>query len=229
MRVAPPRPQDLLDKARVSPRQISIVITNSSLFNTTPSLSAAIMNHFKLPSRTVNYNLGGMGCSGGGGTDWPFVRGGGGHGLLRWEWGWGGVGWPGGGASGRAGSPKTPVSNGASRAAATHCLLPPGSPPHTHRRCHLSPTHACTLTAAGVVAVDLGRQLLQVYPNTYVLVVSHENLTSNWWVTGWWVDQRLVGSPEKRGGRVDRAEICACAGGDAVGLIPRPAGRVAQE
>eukprot|EP00775_Hariotina_reticulata_P007277 gene7277-7490_t len=41
----------------------SIVITNSSLFNTTPSLSATIMNHFKMSSKTLNYNLAGMGCS----------------------------------------------------------------------------------------------------------------------------------------------------------------------
>jgi 3-ketoacyl-CoA synthase len=34
------------------------------LFNPTPSLSALIMNHFKMPSNTINYNLGGMGCSG---------------------------------------------------------------------------------------------------------------------------------------------------------------------
>lgn len=34
-----------------------------SLFNPTPSLSAMIMNHFKMGSRTINYNLGGMGCS----------------------------------------------------------------------------------------------------------------------------------------------------------------------
>jgi hypothetical protein len=33
-----------------------------------------------------------------------------------------------------------------------------------------------------VVAVDLARQMLQLYPNTYALVVSHENLTSNWCV-----------------------------------------------
>ncbi len=45
--------------------QIGIVINNSSLFNTTPSLSASIMNHFKMSSKTINYNLGGMGCSGG--------------------------------------------------------------------------------------------------------------------------------------------------------------------
>jgi hypothetical protein len=30
------------------------------------------------------------------------------------------------------------------------------------------------------VAVDLARQLLQTMPNATALVVSHENLTSNW-------------------------------------------------
>lgn len=37
--------------------------TLCSLFNPTPSLSACIMNHFKMGSKTINYNLGGMGCS----------------------------------------------------------------------------------------------------------------------------------------------------------------------
>jgi len=32
-----------------------------------------------------------------------------------------------------------------------------------------------------VVAIDLARQMLQIYPNSYALVVSHENLTSNWY------------------------------------------------
>jgi hypothetical protein len=47
----------------IQPRQIGCVIVNSSLFNPTPSLSACIMNHFKMGSKTINYNLGGMGCS----------------------------------------------------------------------------------------------------------------------------------------------------------------------
>jgi 3-ketoacyl-CoA synthase len=80
----------------VKPSQIGYVITNCSLFNPTPSLSATIMNHFGMSGKTLNYHLGGMGCS------------------------------------------------------------------------------------AGVVAIDLARQMLQLHPNTYVLVVSHENLTSNW-------------------------------------------------
>jgi 3-ketoacyl-CoA synthase len=58
--------RDLMNKTGVQPRQIGIVITNSSLFNPTPSLSATIMNHFKMPHTTFNYNLGGMGCSAGG-------------------------------------------------------------------------------------------------------------------------------------------------------------------
>ena len=56
--------KDLLNKANVSPKQVGVVITNSSLFNTTPSLSATIMNQFGMASNTINYNLGGMGCSG---------------------------------------------------------------------------------------------------------------------------------------------------------------------
>ena len=56
--------RELLNKTGVPASKISIVITNSSLFNPTPSLSATIMNQFKMSSSTINYNLGGMGCSG---------------------------------------------------------------------------------------------------------------------------------------------------------------------
>ena len=38
---------------------------DSSLFNTTPSLAATIMNHFKMGSNTLSYNISGMGCSAG--------------------------------------------------------------------------------------------------------------------------------------------------------------------
>eukprot|EP00879_Flechtneria_rotunda_P017594 GHRR01018444.1.p1 GENE.GHRR01018444.1~~GHRR01018444.1.p1 ORF type:complete len:456 (+),score=130.64 GHRR01018444.1:379-1746(+) len=89
--------RDVLAKTGVHPRQIGCVIVNCSLFNPTPSLSAMIMNHFKMSSNVINYNLGGMGCS------------------------------------------------------------------------------------AGIVAVDLARQMLQLLPNTYVLVVSTENITQNWY------------------------------------------------
>ena len=57
--------EQLLAKTGVSPKQISGVVVNSSLFNPTPSLSAMIMNRFQMPNTTINYNLGGMGCSGG--------------------------------------------------------------------------------------------------------------------------------------------------------------------
>ena len=38
-----------------------------------------------------------------------------------------------------------------------------------------------TRCAAGVVAVDMARQMLQLYPSTYALVVSTENITQNWY------------------------------------------------
>lgn len=45
--------------------QIDILVVNCSLFNPTPSLSAMIINHFKMRSNIVSYNLAGMGCSAG--------------------------------------------------------------------------------------------------------------------------------------------------------------------
>jgi 3-ketoacyl-CoA synthase len=56
--------REVLAKSGITPRQVGCVIVNCSLFNPTPSLSALIMNHFKMASNTINYNLGGMGCSG---------------------------------------------------------------------------------------------------------------------------------------------------------------------
>jgi hypothetical protein len=32
--------------------------------------------------------------------------------------------------------------------------------------------------SAGVIAVDLAREMLELYPNSYALVVSHENITN---------------------------------------------------
>jgi hypothetical protein len=86
--------RDLLNKTGVSPKQVGVVITNCSLFNPTPSLSATIINHFGMGGRTINYNLGGMGCSGALGV--ALGGGGGGrrgdhgaaavHGFGPWEW-----------------------------------------------------------------------------------------------------------------------------------------------
>ncbi|KAL3157470.1 Ataxin 2-like [Trebouxia sp. C0010 RCD-2024] len=87
----------VLDAAHLKPGQIDILVVNCSLFNPTPSLSAMIINHFKMRSNVVSYNLAGMGCS------------------------------------------------------------------------------------AGVIAINLAKELLQVYPNSRALVVSTENITQNWY------------------------------------------------
>ncbi|KAL5204469.1 hypothetical protein ABZP36_009340 [Zizania latifolia] len=87
----------LLAKTGVRARDIGVVIVNCSLFNPTPSLSAMVVNHYKLRGDVASYNLGGMGCS------------------------------------------------------------------------------------AGLISIDLAKQLLQVHRNSYALVVSMENITLNWY------------------------------------------------
>ncbi|CAL5347278.1 unnamed protein product [Camellia sinensis] len=88
---------ELLEKTGVKAKDIGILIVNCSLFNPTPSLSAMVVNHYKLRGNVLSYNLGGMGCS------------------------------------------------------------------------------------AGLISIDLAKQLLQVQPNSYALVVSMENITLNWY------------------------------------------------
>lgn len=56
---------ELLAKTRVKAKDIGILVVNCSLFNPTPSLSAMIVNHYKLRGNIMSYNLGGMGCSAG--------------------------------------------------------------------------------------------------------------------------------------------------------------------
>jgi 3-ketoacyl-CoA synthase len=56
---------DLLARTGIKAKQIDILVVNCSLFNPTPSLSAMIINHFKMRSDVESYNLGGMGCSAG--------------------------------------------------------------------------------------------------------------------------------------------------------------------
>ena len=87
----------LFGKTRLKPKDIGILIVNCSLFNPTPSLSAMIINHYKLRGNIISYNLGGMGCS------------------------------------------------------------------------------------AGLISIDLAKDLLQVHPNSYALVISMENITLNWY------------------------------------------------
>ena len=88
----------LFEQTGIDPtKDIDIVITNCSLFNPTPSMSAMLINMYKLKQTVKNYSLAGMGCS------------------------------------------------------------------------------------AGLVSIDLARDLLQVYKNINILVFSTENLTSNWY------------------------------------------------
>ncbi|XP_031487538.1 3-ketoacyl-CoA synthase 11-like [Nymphaea colorata] len=87
----------LFAKTTLKPKDVAILIVNCSLFNPTPSLSAMIVNHYKLRGNILSYNLGGMGCS------------------------------------------------------------------------------------AGLISIDLAKDLLQAHPNSYALVVSMENITLNWY------------------------------------------------
>ncbi|KAL9684046.1 hypothetical protein QQ045_021477 [Rhodiola kirilowii] len=57
--------EDLLAKTKVNAKDIGIVIVNCSVFNVVPSLSAMVVNKFKLRDDVKAYNVSGMGCSGG--------------------------------------------------------------------------------------------------------------------------------------------------------------------
>ncbi|KAF7124918.1 hypothetical protein RHSIM_Rhsim12G0084300 [Rhododendron simsii] len=55
----------LLDKTGIKPKDIDILIVNCSLFSPTPSLSAMVVNKYKMRSNIRTFNLSGMGCSAG--------------------------------------------------------------------------------------------------------------------------------------------------------------------
>nr|APQ40638.1 fatty acid elongase [Orychophragmus violaceus] len=57
--------ETLFKNTKVNPKEIGILVVNSSIFNPTPSLSAMVVNTFKLRSNIRSFNLGGMGCSAG--------------------------------------------------------------------------------------------------------------------------------------------------------------------
>lgn len=56
---------ELFSKTGVRPEQVQILVVNCSLFNPTPSLSAMIVNRYKMRGDIKSVNLGGMGCSAG--------------------------------------------------------------------------------------------------------------------------------------------------------------------
>lgn len=56
---------DLFAKTGLRSKDIDILIVNCSLFSPTPSLSAMIVNKYKLRSNIRSFNLSGMGCSAG--------------------------------------------------------------------------------------------------------------------------------------------------------------------
>ncbi|CAI9771067.1 unnamed protein product [Fraxinus pennsylvanica] len=57
--------RELLEKTNINPKAIDILIMNSSMFSPTPSLSAMVINKFKMRSNIMSFNLSGMGCSSG--------------------------------------------------------------------------------------------------------------------------------------------------------------------
>ncbi|KAE9453238.1 hypothetical protein C3L33_14860, partial [Rhododendron williamsianum] len=57
------RGQDLLEKNKINPRSIDILITNSSVYSPTPSLCAMVIKEFRMRSNILSFNLSGMGCT----------------------------------------------------------------------------------------------------------------------------------------------------------------------
>ncbi|KAK1407590.1 hypothetical protein QVD17_39210 [Tagetes erecta] len=55
----------LFQQTGINPEDIDILIVNCSLFAPNPSLSAMVVNKFKMRSNVKSYNLSGMGCSAG--------------------------------------------------------------------------------------------------------------------------------------------------------------------
>lgn len=56
---------ELFEKTKVKPKDVGVLVVNCSLFNPTPSLSAMVINHYKMRGNILSFNIGGMGCSAG--------------------------------------------------------------------------------------------------------------------------------------------------------------------
>lgn len=56
---------ELFSKTGVNPKDVKVLVVNCSLFNPTPSLSAMIVNRYKMRGDIKSINIGGMGCSAG--------------------------------------------------------------------------------------------------------------------------------------------------------------------
>ncbi|XAR55223.1 Very-long-chain 3-oxoacyl-CoA synthase [Bertholletia excelsa] len=57
--------KDLLSKHNLNPKSIDILVSNCSIFCSTPSIAAKIINKFGFRSNVKSVNLSGMGCSAG--------------------------------------------------------------------------------------------------------------------------------------------------------------------
>lgn len=56
---------ELISVTRLRLKDIKILIVNCGVLNTTPSLSAMLINHYKLSQGIQSFNIGGMGCAAG--------------------------------------------------------------------------------------------------------------------------------------------------------------------
>ncbi|CAN1799020.1 3-ketoacyl-CoA synthase 10 [Linum perenne] len=56
---------DLLAATKIQPKDIKILVVNCGVLNTTPSLAAMLINHYKLKHNINSFSLGGMGCAAG--------------------------------------------------------------------------------------------------------------------------------------------------------------------
>ncbi|KAL7719663.1 3-ketoacyl-CoA synthase [Entamoeba marina] len=54
---------EAFESTGIKPQEVDCVITSCTFFNPTPSISAMLMNHYKMKQTCKNYHLGGQGCA----------------------------------------------------------------------------------------------------------------------------------------------------------------------